>query len=261
MEGSGKVTLSGGKTSFEAGETFTITVHPDEGYALKSVLLDNMDKFHYICTDDNINWRCIMPPTDTTLHVGFNRVGGPSFVGLGLRLDSRLGVKFYMDLPKIDGVDYSQSYMEFMIGEQKGARADYDSQKWERIGEKKYWVFVCGVSAIQMAEPITATFYYGDGETEKCTNASVQEYVRLLKAQAEENPGIYSDEVITLANAIIDYGYYAQPYLSGVNQWVLGEDYQQVDKNLVAARSYDWYEIQYLVENYMFEVKLERCVD
>ena len=153
-----------------------------------------------------------------------------------------------MDLPAIDGVDYTQSYMEFMVGKRKAARADYDVRKKSEDG--LYYGFTCYVSSIQMAEPITATFHYGDGQTVVQTNASVQNYVGIFDRVVEANEGKYDPEVVTLVHAIADYGHYVQPFLSAQNGWTIGTDYAAM--NL-------WYNNNYDVDGILSSVSSYTC--
>ena len=170
----------------------------------------------------------------------------PSFKTMSLVLSGQIGVNFFMDLPAIDGVDYTQSYMEFMVGERKAARADYDARKKSEDG--LYYGFTCYVSSIQMAEPITATFHYDDGRTVTCTNVSVENYARLFEKNASDNPGKYSEEAVNLVHAIVDYGYYMQLFLSEENGWEIGTDYAAMDYPF--SDSYGQDEISGLVDEY-----------
>ena len=170
----------------------------------------------------------------------------PSFKKQSLVLSGQLGVNFFMDLPAIDGVDYTQSYMEFMVGERKAARADYDTRKKSEDGQ--YYGFTCYVSSIQMAEPITATFHYGDEQTVACTEVSVKNYARSFEKDANGNPGKYSEEAVNLVRAIVDYGHYVQPFLSEENGWEIGTDYAAMD--YFFSDFYDQNEIGGLVDEY-----------
>ncbi|MEE1158507.1 MAG: hypothetical protein UHS51_03710, partial [Atopobiaceae bacterium] len=176
----------------------------------------------------------------------------PSFKTMSLVLSGQIGVNFFMDLPAIDGVDYTQSYMEFMVGERKAARADYDVRKKSEDG--LYYGFTCYVSSIQMAEPITATFHYGDGQAVTCTNISVENYARSFEKDAHDNPGKYSEEAVNLVHAIADYGYYVQPFLSAQNGWTIGTDYAAM--NLCYNDAYDVDGILSSVSSYTCSISL-----
>jgi hypothetical protein len=170
----------------------------------------------------------------------------PSFMSMSLVLSGQIGVNFFMDLPAIDGVDYTQSYMEFMVGNRRVPTAYYDEGKKSDNGQ--YYGFTCYVNAIQMAEPITATFHYGDGQTVVKTNASVRNYVGLFDKDDLENAGKYGPAVVGLVHAIADYGHYAQPFLSVQNGWVIGTDYAAMD--LFYKDAYDVDEVLRSVSGY-----------
>ena len=151
----------------------------------------------------------------------------PSFKTLSLVLSGQIGVNFFMDLPEAEGVDYAQSHMEFMVGGRVAARADYNARKKSESGV--YYGFTCYNSSIQMAEPITATFHYGDGQTVTCTDVSVENYARSFEQDSGDNPGKYGEEAINLVHAIVDYGHHVQPFLSEENGWEIGSDYAAMD--------------------------------
>ena len=105
----------------------------------------------------------------------------PVFKKQSLVLTGQIGVNFFMDLPEIDGVDYSESYMTFEISG-KGTTTEkdvYDSAFKNITGE--YYGFTCYVNSIQMADTITATFHYGDGQTVE-NKYSVAQYMRTSAA-------------------------------------------------------------------------------
>ena len=176
----------------------------------------------------------------------------PSFKTMSLVLSGQIGVNFFMDLPEIDGVDYTQSYMEFKVGERSAARANYDARKKSENG--LYYGFTCYVNSIQMAEPITATFHYGDGQTVTCTNVSVESYATSFIQYASDNPGKYSEEAVNLVRAIVDYGHYVQPFLSEENGWEIGTDYAAMD--YFFSDFYDQNEISGLVDEYNSQADL-----
>ncbi len=161
----------------------------------------------------------------------------PSFKTQSLLLDGLIGVKFYLDLPEIDGVDYADSYMTFAIS---GAgttteRADFDPNEMNPSGT--YYAFTGYVSSIQMADTITATFHYGDGLTIS-KDYSVMDYLNTFEAALRENPNAFNAKTQKLIKALADYGHYVQPYLAEQNGWTLDEDYAEMTK--VYTTTYDF---------------------
>lgn len=153
----------------------------------------------------------------------------PAFMKQSLLLDGKIGVKFYLDLPEIDGVDYADSYMTYAITG-KGTiteRDDYDPNDKSRGGQ--YFGFTCYVNSIQMADTITATFHYGEGLTIEKTYA-VKDYFTAFDAALAENPNAFDAKIQNLVKSVADFGHYVQPYLAEKNGWALGTDYAVMDK-------------------------------
>ena len=153
----------------------------------------------------------------------------PAFMKQSLLLDGKIGVKFYLDLPEIDGVDYAESYMTFAITG-KGTvteRDDYDLNDKSQNGQ--YFGFTCYVGSIQMADTITATFHYGDGLTIGKTYA-VKDYFTAFDAALAENPNAFGAKIQNLVKSVADYGHYVQPFLAAQNGWTIGTDYAGMDR-------------------------------
>lgn len=153
----------------------------------------------------------------------------PAFMKQSLLLDGKIGVKFYLDLPEIDGVDYAESYMTFAITG-KGTvteRDNYDLNDKSQNGQ--YFGFTCYVGSIQMADTITATFHYGDGLTIGKTYA-VKDYFTAFDAALAENPNAFDAKIQNLVKSVADYGHYVQPFLAAQNGWTIGTDYAEMTK-------------------------------
>ena len=158
----------------------------------------------------------------------------PSFRGLQLELSGKIGVMFNMNLPEIDGVDYSTSKMTFTIPHGEcTAEAAYTE------GSDS---FTCYINAIQMAEPITATFHYtqnGDEKTVEITR-SAKNYFESY----DDNKDLFNEKTQALIEATADYGYYTQAFLAAQKGWNLdGEDapYAKMDKRY--KESFDEYDV------------------
>lgn len=101
----------------------------------------------------------------------------PKFKVANLTLSGQIAVNFYMNLPPIQGVNYydgKNCYTGFDIN---GDTTSNNPQPvdGEFMSDGNYG-FKCYVTSIQMADPITATFYYGNGKTVQC-EYSVKKYL------------------------------------------------------------------------------------
>ena len=172
----------------------------------------------------------------------------PVFKSKSLVLSGQIGVNFFMDLPEIDGVDYSESYMEFTVGSSEPVRVDFDENSMN--SSKTYYRFTCFVTSIQMADTIKAVFHYGDGQTVEA-EYSVEQYI----AYFDEHSSSFNAKVIDLIHALADYGYYSQLFLSETNGWKLGEDYAAM--TLHYADGYDFDAVKAAVAGYKFVKELD----
>ena len=175
------------------------------------------------------------PETSAVLYAVWAEIV-PTFRTHSLTLSGQIGVNFFLDLPKLEGVDYSDSYVEFIISGKGGTKTvdDYDPSFMNTSG--KYYGFTCYVWSIQMADTITAIFHYGDGKTVR-EEYSVAKYIEAF----EKNRGAMDEKMAALIEAIADYGHYIQIYLSAVNKWTIGKDYAEMSRHY--ADSYDYDEI------------------
>ncbi|MBR6951253.1 MAG: S8 family serine peptidase [Oscillospiraceae bacterium] len=180
----------------------------------------------------------------TVIDIGEPEEAVPSFKTKSLILSGELGVNFFMDLPAIDGVDYTDSYVEFTVTGKGGKTTvdPFDPNHKNVSGE--YYGFTCYVNSIQMAETITAVFHYGSDDKTVTTTYSVKEYIE----GAEANKDKMSEAAYQLIHSIADYGHYVQRYLSAVNHWEIGVDYADMD--LYFTDSYDIDAIKAAVSEY-----------
>ena len=155
----------------------------------------------------------------------------PRFDSANLTLTGQIAVNFYMELPEISGVDYDDGKTCYTGFDINGDTSGNNPQPVDRKFTDKdgYYGFKCYVTSIQMADPITATFYYGDGKSVQ-QSYSVKRYLDNMI-----NRSTTSTEMKNLAVAIKNYGHYAQIYLDRVNDsWELGTDHVALE----AASSY-----------------------
>ena len=175
----------------------------------------------------------------------------PTFATHSLVLSGRIGVNFYMDLPAIEGVDYTESYMTFEISGKGSVSGDPVVFNPEQTSKNNtLYGFTCYVNSIQMADTITATFHYGDGQTISETY-SIRQYIDSFDAYIEEHPGAYDEETVNLVHALADYGHYVQPFLSAARGWTIGPgDDQYAEMDLYYAESYDVDAVKTAVADY-----------
>ncbi len=165
-----------------------------------------------------------------------------------LTLDGLIGVNFTIVLPEISGVSYETSYMTFDVcGNTQ--EVNYTAAK-NRSSETKS--FTCKVRAIEMAEPITATFHWFEGEEEKTVEKtySVEDYLATFDAAVDEGK-ITDAKLIALVHALADYGYYIQRFMAEQKGWTLGEDYAEMET--VYETDYDFNAITAGVADYAIE--------
>ena len=176
----------------------------------------------------------------------------PKFATHNLVLSGQIGVNFYMELPAIDGVDWSTSYMTFTIPHGTViARDDFDPTAMNR--KATYYGFTAYVNSIQMAEPITATFHYTQNGEEKTISDtySIKRYLGSFDT-AVANGTITDAKTIDLVHALADYGHYVQAFLADARGWTIGEDYAEMDK--FYANSYDIDAIRTAVADYAIDI-------
>ncbi len=170
----------------------------------------------------------------------------PTFASRNLILDGLIGVSFNMNLPEIEGVDYSKSYMTFSVPHGTCTeRVDYSASKLKKSSQTQ--AFVCYVTAVMMAEPITATFHYTQNGTEKTVEKtySVKDYFTVYDKKRAQ----FDTKTQALIESVADYGHYVQAYMAAQKGWTLGEngDYFEMDKSY--AQNYNIDTVAAAVEN------------
>ena len=243
-EGGGTVTADPANPA--AGELVTLTVTPTAGYVLGTLTVTQGET--EVTVENN---QFTMPAGDVTVSATFKEEVKPEFKSKSLVLSGQIGVNFFMKLPEIEGVDYSNSYMTFSITG-KGtitARDDYDATFKDKSGNG-YYGFTCFVNSIQMADTITATFHYGDDQT-VLLDYSVADYI----AYFDEHQNEYNQTTLDLIKAIAEYGHYAQPFLSAENGWTIGTDYAEMTKHY--TESFDLDSIKTAIDGYTFVKNIE----
>ena len=147
----------------------------------------------------------------------------PAFKSASLILSGQIGVNFFLDLPEIQGVNYydgNSCYMGFNInGDTSSNNPQPTDGSFTSSGRYGYR---CYINSVQMADPITADFHYGDGKTVS--------YVYTVKRYLDNKINSSTNPLMReLAVSIKDYGYYAQVYLSRINGWALGAKHIELE--------------------------------
>jgi hypothetical protein len=119
--------------------------------------------------------------------------------------------------------------MEFILkGDTEHPRIDYFDPD-DRSQDGRLYKFTVYVSSIEMADEIIADFHYFVNGFEDHIALEVNELTvrKYLDSILQED---VSGELWNLAYAIMNYGYYAQQYLSvnAKTPWVIGEDHREI---------------------------------
>ena len=149
------------------------------------------------------------------------------FTTAQLVLGEQIVMRFGLSVP--EGLDVNDGEAQFEIGGRNARETDpiflSDADKSEETGTRGFYF---ELSSVEMAEPITCTFAYGNGETVSKT-CSVMDYVRSVDERADE---IDDPNMISCVHAMANYGHYVQPFLAtySPSPWTLGTDYREMEK-------------------------------
>ena len=249
----GNVTYTG---TPKTGNTIRLTVTPNDGYKLASLTYtpEDGEPVKISSTDSRGRYIFTMPAANVTVSVLFAPENGdPQFVAHSLVLTGEIGVSFLVECPIIDGMDYTDCYMTFEISG-KGSVSSEKILPNEGTTDNQF-CFTCYVNSIQMADTITATFHYGDGQTIS-DEYSVKQYISdfdaiMDKARNDGKEPPYDETTEKLVHALADYGHYLQPFLSEARGWTIGNgDDQYAEMSTVYTTGYDIDSIKSAVADY-----------
>lgn len=176
------------------------------------------------------------PPTDGSDYVAvvINGVtyykeasADPEFSGYSLILTGTVGMTFYVHIPDSTEWTKKDSYMTFAISGKGGLvseRANFDDNNAVNPDGTTFYGFTCNVTALQMADKITATYHVMNGSEEVKTISntySVEEYIKVI---VKNQNNTFGERDIELAKALADYGHYVQLYLSDLRGFTLAAD-------------------------------------
>ena len=126
--------------------------------------------------------------------------------GYSLSLDGSIGVNFRMHLSSKELEKPENSYMRFTVN----GNVQKVYVKDAELKDGQYY-FRCDVTAKEMADEITAQFYYDDDTPAEMTyKYSVREYAGYII----NHPNEYSKETIMLVEAMLNYGASSQVYFN-----------------------------------------------
>ena len=146
-------------------------------------------------------------------------VSGPLFRSHSLVLSGQIGVNFFVDLSKPEGLNLSSVSMDFTVNGRTKTVPFSESILNETTG---CYGFTCYVSSVQMADEITAVLNYSGGSVTQ--TYSVAEYVDYVLSHSSS----FTTRVVDLVSALADYGHYVQPFLSVNNGWRLNDDHSVI---------------------------------
>ena len=239
----GLISTMAGRAS--AGTTVTIYVEPEDEYELDTLTVMCGETAVETTKVSDSEYTFVMPAGDVTITATFAiPATEPFFKSQNLILDGLIGVSFNMELPEISGVDYSTSYMTFSVPHGTCTeQVDYSASRLKKSSQTKG--FVCYVTAVMMAEPITATFHYTQDGTEKTVEKtySVKDYFTAY----DDNKDQFDATTQALIESVADYGHYVQAFLAAQKGWTFGTDYIEMDK--FYTESYNIGDIASAVEN------------
>lgn len=176
----------------------------------------------------------------TVCHYNPEAPAAPEFVGRAVQLDSgELYLQMFFTLN--DNVDITRDH--YVTLSSQHINITIPSDQWldgsYKTGYPSYMVQV-GVSSIMMAEGITPTLHYyvaGDDAQYEVSSQdaySVMDYITALRSSP-----IITDRELAIVDTMTDYGYYAQQYLSSLNNWSIGTDYAAITTYYTDSYSYD----------------------
>ncbi len=173
-----------------------------------------------------------------------------SFAGSSLTLDDgRIGLNVYVDFGPLTDNETAESVakVEFTVPG-RGAKTEIDecdANHKVTAGSKTYYMFTCYLSSLQMAEEVNAKFMIGDDSIEE--TFSISGYIKryqYFRTHPEEapDPSVFMGENSVesyLVEALANYGYFLQPWLSSLNGWEIGgeDGYAQME-NIYGTNPY-----------------------
>lgn len=240
------VTLGDATLSKDVDYELTYTDNVDEGTA--TVVVTGFGGYYGTVTT---TFNIVVTPVIPTLQ----------FTTAQLVLGKQIVMRFGLLVP--EDLDVSDGEAVFTIGGRNGRTSRpiplSEADTSEKTGTRGFYF---ELSSIEMAEPVTCTFTYGDGETVS-TTCSVMDYVKSVDAHKDE---INDPDMIACVHAVANYGHYVQSFLAKYSQspWKLGTDYKEMtlcypDMNDVDAATATLQRVKPSVEGYGKDSLIVTC--
>ena len=173
--------------------------------------------------------------------------GKPAFRGCYLVLSGTIGVTFTLEVPQ--HFDATGAYVAFTVGGRDAGTASLGEP-----GEDGRYRVSCGVTSLEMADEVVAELRW-DGESiagPVTASCSVERYANYVV----EHDSDYSTEMVTLAKAINDYGYYAQLWLSEEHHFGLGAGGKYAAMKEPYKKAYNYDDVKSSAESYRIQKTL-----
>ncbi len=185
-----------------AGETVTVTVTPNKGYVLDTLVYMCETGFNTGTFDTTeITGNTFQMPTENAVvKATFKAI--PKFESCSVVLSGQIGMNFYMTIPE----EYTNHEVTFTIN------AGEKNKEVTVVGEAQAdgrYKFTCYLTSVEMTDQITAVYNYEvDGEpTTASMVTSIQGYLNKIIENKENDPEF--TRAYDLAKALWTYGYYA----------------------------------------------------
>ena len=215
----GTVTASVEKA--KAGDTVTLTVEPEDGFAVSSVRYNDTE-----IVPENGEYSFVMPDEAVQITAGFDFADGVGarLAGNTLSLDGDIGVNFYMELSDSAASHADTAYMQFTFtrnGSKVTQKVHVKDAVKKASGPNTYYLFKCRVFAEEMTTVIKARMIDGGLQGTEYSY-SVQDYAKYLLDNAYEDDGVTVNnqqyaEAVPLVRAMLNYGARSQTFFNSTN--------------------------------------------
>lgn len=180
---------------------------------------------------------------------------GPEFIGHQMLLSGDIVIRYWVKLG--DGIDPQTSNITFE-GQRMDPTVPVELTEGDLDGYGRAYYVDVHISSIQMAQSFTPTLHYFVSDSEKSLEDgafSALDYLNYGKTHFAA--GTHERKIV---DALADYGYFAQMYLSLQNGWSIGPDgYLPMPK---VTRDYDEYTIMNSLKDYKVSSNIDHnCFD
>ena len=212
---------------YTEGTEVTVTVLPQESNTIAGISVMNGSHSVDVTKVDDCTYKFTMPSEDVEVRAVMESEA--TFALQNLALGDQIGLRFWMDLSALTDEEKASGVMTFNVKgspEQTVAFADAETDTFNGV---TYPVFRCRLNAVQMADTVTAVFtYQKDGKPVSISKTySVEEYITAFDEANATTP--FEDKYVDIVQALADYGYYSQQFLSRTRGWTIGEDHAKMN--------------------------------